>query len=171
MKTEDKKLVFLALGSNISPRRQYISQSLDLLRERFPGQFRISALYQTQPFKNLQQPAYINCVVECVSFLGPLEVLDAIAEIEVLIGRKRSGVKWESRVIDIDVLLWGEEVIQFPRLTVPHYDLCNRDFFLVPLLELNNTLVHPASGRFLVDILGSIPEDLKTHPEVVDAAG
>lgn len=159
------------MGSNISPRRQYISQSLDLLKKRFPGQFRVSALYQTRPFKNLQQPAYINCVVECISYMRPLEVLDVIAGIEVLIGRKRSGVKWESRVIDIDLLLWGEEVIQFPRLTVPHHDLCNRDFFLVPLLELNNSLVHPASGLSLAGVLGNIPEDLKTHPEVVDAAG
>ncbi len=75
------------------------------------------------------------------------------------------GEKWEPRIIDIDILLWADDIIEIPQLTIPHYDLNNRDFFLVPLLELNRSLVHPATGVLLQSILDEIPENLRTHPE------
>jgi 2-amino-4-hydroxy-6-hydroxymethyldihydropteridine diphosphokinase len=112
----------------------------------------------------MNQQAYINCSVQCWTDLNPLEMLDTISEIETIVGRKRSGKKWESRIIDIDILLWGKQVIEQPRLTIPHYDLSNRDFFLIPLLELDNTLIHPCKGDFLLTELEKIPPLLLTHP-------
>lgn len=164
METADKNLIFLSLGSNIAPRQQYVSKSIHLLKENFPDRFSVSSLYLTEPFQNQPQQAYINCAVRCQTHLQPEEVLDVITEIEHRVGRKRNGVKWESRIIDIDILLWGVEFIELPRLTIPHYDLPNRDFFLIPLLELDNTLVYPGSGIALSDLLGKIPHSLRTHP-------
>ncbi len=112
----------------------------------------------------MKQQPYINCSAKCWTDLTPLEMLDTISEMETRIGRKRNGKKWESRIIDIDILLWGKQVIEHPRLTIPHYDLSNRDFFLIPLLELDNTLIHPCHGGLLSSELGKIPQQLLTHP-------
>lgn len=169
MKTTDNRPIFLSLGSNISPRQAYISKSLNLLKNHFPAQFRVSSLYVTQPFQDLDQLAYINCCIQCWTDLKPLEMLDTIAEIEASVGRIRSGRKWESRIIDIDILLWGEHTIENPRLTIPHYDLINRDFFLIPLLELDKTLIHPVSGAQLANELEKIPRQLQTYPIKIEA--
>ncbi len=168
MKTADNNLVFLSLGSNISPRKHHISNSLQLLKEHFPVRFCVSSLDQTDPFQGLNQQAYINCAVQCWTDIKPLEMLDTISRIEIAVGRKRRGVKWESRIIDIDILLWGNQVIEHPRLTIPHYDLNNRDFFLIPLLELDKTLIHPYNGDLLINELQKIPPRLLTHPIVVE---
>jgi len=168
LKTADTCPVFLSLGSNISPRRAYISKSLSLLKKRFPSQFRVSSRYVTKPFQGLNQLAYINCCAECWTNLKSLDMLDTIAGIEALVGRIRSGQKWESRIIDIDILLWGKQIIKNQRLTIPHYDLSNRDFFLIPLLELDDTLIHPVTGVPLSNELGKIPQQLRTYPLKID---
>ena len=94
----------------------------------------------------------------------------AISEIETSVGRQRTGIKWESRIIDIDLLLWGNDIVKLPQLTIPHYDLSNRDFFLIPLLELNPSLVHPSTGTPLAGMLNMIPDILRTHPEKIELA-
>jgi 2-amino-4-hydroxy-6-hydroxymethyldihydropteridine diphosphokinase len=171
LKTADKNRVFLSLGSNISPRQLYLSESLHLLQESFPFRFRVSSLYATRPFQGVNQQSYINCSAECWTDLKPLEMLDTISAIEARVGRTRSGKKWESRIIDIDIVLWGKQVIEHPRLTIPHYDLCNRDFFLIPLVELDNTLIHPVSGDLLLNELGKISQQLLTYPTKIDQDG
>lgn len=94
-------------------------------------------------------------------------MLTVIQEIEQNQGRQRRGGRWESRTLDIDILLWGSMTIRSKQLTIPHYDLTNRDFFLIPLLELDSELLHPASGIPLSQALNTIPQHLRTHPEIV----
>lgn len=152
------------MGSNISPRRQYISKSLSLLEKRFPDQFRSASYYETEPFQNTRQQPYINTAACFACDLQPLELLSITSAIELAVGRIRSGVKWEPRTIDIDILLRGDDIVRTPQLTIPHYDLSNRDFFLVPLLELSSALVHPQTGEPLDNLLKKIPIALRTHP-------
>lgn len=171
MKPPDKNLVYLSLGSNIRPRQQYLAKSLELIQKRFPGQFCCSSLYQTRPFQNKLQDSYINAALHCETDLKPLEMLSVTAAIENEVGRRRSGEKWESRTIDIDILLWGDDIIKIPRLKIPHYDLNNRDFFLVPLLELNEHLVHPETGILLKETLISLPDEFRTYPEKMESFG
>jgi len=163
----DSHLVYLSLGSNIPPRRQFIKKSVELLEGLFPADFSCSSLYVTRPFQRPEQKSYINAALQCSCDLDPLEMLSVIGDMETSMGRRRGTEKWESRTIDIDILLWGASVIKKPQLTIPHYDLSNRDFFLVPLLELNSALVHPETGVPLRQLLATVPDHLRTYPESI----
>lgn len=85
-------------------------------------------------------------------------------DIENTVGRIRSGLKWESRCIDIDIALWEDKIVQQKELVIPHYDISNRDFFLVPLIELDNKLQNPRTGESLKTELSKITEERRTHP-------
>ena len=130
----DKK-VFLALGSNIHPKKDYILKSLHWLQKVF-GKMKISSIYETNPYNGLVQENYFNCVTSFFSQKDAFNVLKTIQEIEIKLGRKGIREKGQSRTIDIDILFFGKEIIKTETLVVPHYDFLNRDFFLQPLLEI-----------------------------------
>ena len=112
------------------------------------------------PLKISKPATYSQRVYNCrkITKTFPIKII----EIEKKIGRVRSGKVWESRVIDIDVLLYGNRNIQEEGLTIPHYDLSNRDFFLIPLLELNPDLLNPRTNKSLVQELKEIPQLIRT---------
>ncbi|MCP4756603.1 MAG: 2-amino-4-hydroxy-6-hydroxymethyldihydropteridine diphosphokinase [Proteobacteria bacterium] len=157
-------LVYLSLGSNISPRKKHIFESLGLLKSRFARKFRMSGLYRTLPYQGLQHPFFYNCCAGFKTRSSAVEVLETIGDIEKQIGRIRSTVKWEPRRIDLDILLFEDMTINLPDLTVPHYDVSNRDFFLIPLLELDADLINPRTNKSLQEELTRIPERLRTDP-------
>ena len=162
------RFVYLALGSNIRPRKRYLLKSVQALADNYPNCFRVSGCYVTRPYMGLDQPGYFNC---CVSFETPdsaLDVLGLIKQIEKQQGRERSDIKWGSRTIDIDILFFGDELIDQPELIIPHYDISHRDFFLVPMLELQDTFVNPRSGMLLSDELESIPIESRTNPKLIE---
>ncbi len=156
--------MFLAIGSNIDPRKDHIHSSFEKIQQRFPLEFSTSDLYLTEPYMEKDQASYYNCCVRFICDLSMLDLLDFILETEKEIGRKRRGRKWESRVIDLDIVFFGDKTIQLPNLTIPHYDVSNRDFFLIPLLELDESLKNPKTGLLLKDELANIPEEMRTHP-------
>ena len=158
------QIVFLAIGSNCKPRKANIIESLKLLQHRFPTDFRVSSLYKTEPYLCLKQSPYYNCCVRFQTKATARELLSFISSVENRLGRKRSGEKWESRSIDVDIVFYGEEIIKQPDLIIPHYDMINRDFFLIPLLELHQTLVNPETGFYLKDAISKIPNDQRTNP-------
>ncbi len=155
---------YLALGSNTSPRREHILNAINLLKNRFPEGFRISSLYLTRAFRNNKQDAYYNCCACFETDISPEELLKTILAFEKQIGRTRNGIKWSSRIIDIDIVLYGATIIESSNLTIPHYDLNQRDFFIIPLTELDQQLTNPKSNQLLSQILKAIPEDLLTYP-------
>ncbi|MBU2512870.1 2-amino-4-hydroxy-6-hydroxymethyldihydropteridine diphosphokinase [bacterium] len=156
--------VYLAIGGNTSPRKKFIIDSLAILKKTFPQGFHSSCLYLTEPFLRKVQPYYYNCCVLFFSDIQSDELLKITSSIELSLGRERDGTKWQTRTIDIDILLVGQQVVEKPNLAIPHYDLLNRDFFLIPLLELNNDLTYPLTGKALSDYLEEIPEEKRTHP-------
>ena len=158
--------VHLALGSNISPRRKYIEDAISLLRKRFPGGFRTSKKYVARAYQDSSQSDYLNCCVCFETSLSPRTVLEIVLDMEKRLGRVRDGIKWSARTIDIDILLHGPLVVDTSDLKIPHYDLEQRDFFIVPLLELEQTLVHPKTGKSLRLALGAIPRKLRTDPKI-----
>lgn len=157
--------IFLGLGSNIIPRKEHISKSLVAIKNEFPSNFRFSYLYLTDPFHSLHQPAYYNCCVGFDSSVAPEDLLSFCTSLEKELGRERSESRWASRVIDIDILLYGGKIIQKQNLIVPHYDLENRDFFLLPLIEIEPGLQLPGKHTKLSELLKKIPSELRTNPQ------
>jgi len=112
-----------------------------------------SSVYETAPWGKTDQPAYLNAVLELKTSLAPLDLLDCCQDIERRLGRVRGPERWAERVIDLDILLYGREVIRSERLVVPHEHLHDRAFALVPLLEIASDLRDPASNRPYAEVL------------------
>lgn len=136
--------IYLAIGSNIEPRRDYLRQAVDRLAEVIEP-FRISAIYETEPWGFVEQAKFLNQVLEGRTGLDPLELLDKVKTIEADLGRTptfRNG----PRVIDIDILLYGQRIFTSERLTIPHPRMMERAFMLVPLNEIAPDLLIPGGG-------------------------
>ena len=135
--------VYIALGSNLANPRQQLQDALQALNQlphsRLVAQ---SAFYQSQPLGPQDQPDYVNAVACLETALPALALLDALQQIEQQQGRVRLR-RWGERTLDLDILLFNQEVIQSERLTVPHYDMHNREFVIVPLYEIAPQLILP----------------------------
>ncbi len=115
-----------------------------------------SSLYRSAPMGPADQPDYVNAVMAIDTVLAPLVLLDQLQAIETAQGRVRVGERWGPRTLDLDLLLYGDEQIQHPRLTVPHAGLTEREFVLYPLLELAPELAIPGHGA-LVALVQACP--------------
>ena len=127
--------VFLGLGANLGDRRAALRAAVAELRALLED-VRVSALYETAPWGDEDQPAFLNAALRGRTELQPLNLLDATQAIEEQLGRVRTGRRWGPRAIDIDILLYGAEVVSHPRLTIPHAHLRERGFVLRPLTDL-----------------------------------
>jgi 2-amino-4-hydroxy-6-hydroxymethyldihydropteridine diphosphokinase len=106
----------------------------------------VSSFRETEPVGYLEQPDFLNAAVELETTLGPRELLDALLAVERSLGRTRGGERYGPRTIDLDLLLYGDEQVDEPGLTVPHPRLHERGFVLEPLAELDPALVVPGDG-------------------------
>ncbi|MCL5041949.1 MAG: 2-amino-4-hydroxy-6-hydroxymethyldihydropteridine diphosphokinase [Gammaproteobacteria bacterium] len=144
---------YIGLGSNQANPVVQLQQALKALAQlpasQLVGQ---SSLYRSAPMGPQDQPDYVNAVACLETALTPLALLDQLQAIEQLHGRERKGERWGPRTLDLDLLLYGKQSIDLPRLTVPHYGLEQRDFVLQPLAELAPQLVLP-NGRQITDLL------------------
>ena len=128
--------VGLGLGGNVGDSRAKIRAALDLLRERDVIVIaKVSSTYRTAPWGPVAQADFANACAIGVTRLAPLDLLDAVKRIERDLGRVES-VRWGPRVIDIDILFYGEEPFEDPRLILPHKELFARAFVLQPLAEI-----------------------------------
>lgn len=127
--------VFLGLGANLGDRRATLRAAVAELRGVLED-VRVSALYETAPWGDEEQPAFLNAALRGTTELAPLALLDATQAIEERLGRVRTGRRWGPRAIDIDILLYGGDVVSHPRLTIPHAQLRERGFALRPLADL-----------------------------------
>lgn len=135
---------YIAVGSNLGDPVAQAKNAIDALKilpkSRVTG---ISSLYSSQPMGPQNQPDYINAVVEIQTELAPLALLDATQAIEQQQGRVRKADRWGPRTLDLDILLYGDHILNEPRLTVPHYGMKVREFVLYPLAEIAPNLVLP----------------------------
>ena len=131
----------LGLGSNIGDKPANIARALDLLNARGLVRIsKISALYRTAPWGNLEQEDFANACALATTAATPLELLAEVKAVESLMGREES-VRWGPRLIDIDILFYGDTTLDVASLTLPHKDLFQRAFVLVPLAEIAPDLV------------------------------
>lgn len=130
--------VYLALGSNVGNRYEYISHAIALLSEKIHN-IQHSSVYETKPWGMLEQNTFFNMVIQAETTISPFELLDFIHQIEDTLIRVKTHVNGP-RTIDIDILLYDEEQIITPTLTIPHPRLHERDFVVVPLSELHPTI-------------------------------
>ena len=138
---------YVGLGANLGPREVTLLRAVDLLAGE-PGieVLAVSQLHETDPVGNTDQPEFLNGAVSAETTLEPREFLDALLRIERELGRVRDGTPWGPRTIDLDLLVYGDEIVDEPGLRVPHPRLHERRFALEPLVELEPELVIPGQG-------------------------
>jgi 2-amino-4-hydroxy-6-hydroxymethyldihydropteridine diphosphokinase len=140
-------LAYVGLGSNLGEREATLRRALDLL-DATPGVsvVGVSRFRETEPVGFLDQPRFLNGAAAVEAELPPRELLERLLEIERELGRTRTGPRFGPRTIDLDLLIYGGEVVDEPGLTVPHPRLHERRFALEPLAELDPALVVPGRG-------------------------
>ncbi|MCL2768993.1 MAG: 2-amino-4-hydroxy-6-hydroxymethyldihydropteridine diphosphokinase [Solirubrobacterales bacterium] len=149
----------LGLGSNVGERRVWLERAVAALPGVGVRPTRSSSLYDTDPVGEvLDQPAFLNACVLADTSLEPLELLDAAKRVERELGRPQRGRRHGPRPIDIDILLLGELELSHERMTLPHEQVLNRRFVLIPALELDFELGVPGGPR-LADALAALPPD------------
>ena len=155
----DMERVFLGLGSNIGDRTANIERASRLIGEIEAVRLvRMSSLFETEPVGYEDQPDFINAVLEIGTPLTPRELLAAVKEIEQRMGRTRT-VRFGPRIIDVDILLFGQRVIDEPGLTIPHPRMHERRFVLGPLAEIAPEAVHPVLKKSVMELY----RDLSPH--------
>ncbi|MGE8683719.1 MAG: 2-amino-4-hydroxy-6-hydroxymethyldihydropteridine diphosphokinase [Acinetobacter sp.] len=140
-------VTYIGLGSNLGDSRQILIEAVQKLATL--GTVKISRLYQSPPMGPQDQPNYLNAAVQLITDLAPLALLDELQRFEQESGRVRLR-HWGERTLDLDLLIYGEEQIHNERLTVPHIGVMERDFVLMPLLDLDANL--QLKGQLLKDL-------------------
>lgn len=151
--------VFLLLGSNLGDRQKLLQQAVELIGQDVAPVLQQSSVYETQSWGKTDLPDYLNQVITLQTDIPAQEILKRTMAIEHLIGRTRNE-KWGSRVIDIDILFYGDKIIEEPNLTVPHPQLHNRRFTLEPLAELAPALIHPLLNKSVIVIKNELKDNL-----------
>ncbi|MCX7983492.1 MAG: 2-amino-4-hydroxy-6-hydroxymethyldihydropteridine diphosphokinase [Bacteroidetes bacterium] len=145
--------VFIGLGSNIEPRRYYIERAVTELQHHPEiNWIRASSLYETEPVGVVHQPYFVNMVVEVQTSLPPDELLRTLKDIEHRVGRIERE-RWGPREIDLDILLYGDVIIETDTVRIPHPCLARRRFVLEPLVEIAAEFCDPLSGKTLAQLL------------------
>ena len=149
--------IYLSLGSNLGDRLGNLRAAIAALPDAGVRVHKISSIYETEPVDFVEQPWFLNCVLEGESNHLPLDLLHALQTIELRMGREKKVPKGP-RLIDLDILFYADQVIDTPELQIPHPRIAQRRFVLLPLAEIAPTFRHPASGRTVTAMLGQTPD-------------
>ena len=152
-----KQTVYLSLGSNVGDRAKNLQDALAALEAKNVHVVRVSSMFETEPVDYLDQPWFLNSAVQAETQLPPLELLHALREIEAKMGSQKLVPKGP-RLIDMDILLYGDETIDTPELQVPHPRMHIRRFVLAPLAEIAPKTRHPILGVSVAEILANLPD-------------
>ena len=151
--------VFLLLGSNLGDRIQLLQQAINCIEAEITPVIKQSAVYETQSWGKTDSPDYLNQVILIQTELPAQIVLQKILNIEWKIGRVREE-KWGPRLIDIDILFYGDALIDEPELQVPHPELHKRRFTLAPLAEIAPDFIHPTLNKNILQLKNELKDNL-----------
>jgi 2-amino-4-hydroxy-6-hydroxymethyldihydropteridine diphosphokinase len=151
--------VFLGLGSNMGNRADNLARATDLLSQRVK-MVRTSSTYDTEPVGGTRQPRFLNTVCHVRTRLSPLGLLTLCKGIESKLGRK-PGKPNAPRPMDIDILFYGDRVVETAKVTIPHPRLTERAFVLVPLAEIAPELAHPVTGQTATRMLAALQKGIQ----------
>ncbi len=150
----------LLLGVNLGDRIATLAEAKKRIGQRIGSVVKASSLYETQPWGKPDQPEFINQALEVATNLPPLAVLKAILEIEQQLGRTRQE-KWDARTIDIDMLFYENRILNTSDLTLPHPQLHERNFALVPMLEIAPNKQHPIFKKTIEELYEASADELE----------
>jgi 2-amino-4-hydroxy-6-hydroxymethyldihydropteridine diphosphokinase len=145
--------VFLGLGTNLGDREKKLQGALDKIAEFIGIIFSRSSVYETEPWGFQSSDHFLNMVIGVETNLNPSGLLGRLLMIESLLGRLRDGKQYSSRIIDIDILLYGSQKVDIISLKIPHPRMHERKFVLVPLCEIAPDFVHPVFGKSMNELL------------------
>lgn len=147
---------YIALGSNMGDKKAYLDAAVEKLKSHPRCKVvKVADYIQTEPYGGVEQDAFLNSALELRTLLYPEELLRLLNQIEAEAGRERT-IHWGPRTLDLDILFYDDCVIDIPSLTVPHIDLQNRDFVLVPMVQLAPYLRHPVLHRTMRQLLDAL---------------
>ncbi|MGN6477358.1 MAG: 2-amino-4-hydroxy-6-hydroxymethyldihydropteridine diphosphokinase [Flavipsychrobacter sp.] len=150
---------YLSLGSNKGDRIEYLKRALEILSKKAGTVTKVSPIYQTAAWGKTDQPDFYNIAVEIGTSSPAEQLLNAILETEQELGRHRTE-KWGQRTIDIDILFYGNEIINSTNLVIPHPHLQDRRFVLQPLNDINPKLIHPEIKKDISTLLAECTDPL-----------
>ena len=149
-------IVYLALGSNLGDREANLRAAIEVLELELQIT-NCSAVYETPPWGYLDQSRFLNQVVEAETSLSPAELLDYIKGVEVKLGRQET-FQFGPRIIDLDIIFFGKEVIDTPPLIIPHPRMAERGFVLLPLADIAPHFQHPTLGESVSELLSKVDQ-------------
>jgi 2-amino-4-hydroxy-6-hydroxymethyldihydropteridine diphosphokinase len=167
--TIDKRInntLLLSLGGNVGDVRKVFAKAINGIESELGEVLKQSSIYKTAAWGVENQPDFLNQVLIVETKLKPLDCLTKVLKLEHDLGRVRSGKKWEERVIDIDILFYDEKVIDLPNLKVPHPFLHERNFILIPLVEIYSDFVHPQLNKTILELKKMCFDDLEVIKDV-----
>ena len=150
---------FLLLGSNLGNRKINFEAARNLIEQQCGAIIQLSSLYETAAWGKTDQPPFLNQAMEIETELSAGQLMKQLLKIEKMMGRERKE-KYASRMIDIDILLFNEEQYDLPFLKIPHPEMQNRRFALIPLAEIAANIRHPVSGKSISQLLKECPDKL-----------
>jgi len=154
--------VYLATGSNIGDKSAHLTKALELIEAYVGDLVQVSGVYRTAAWGIEDQPEFLNQAMAVDCNLEPEPLLLAVMEIERQMGRERR-IRWGERLIDIDILFYGNLVSQSQRLTIPHPFIQERNFVLQPLLEIAPDFCHPVLEKSIRELAAACPDPLKVE--------
>ena len=151
---------YLLIGGNLGNRKENLSNATGLIRTQCGVVINASSLYETAAWGMTEQPSFLNQVLEISTSLDAKQLMRRILKIENMMGRVRKE-KFGPRTIDIDILFYENEIHDLLFLKIPHPELQNRRFVLVPLAEINSELQHPVLKKTIAELLEECPDNLE----------
>ena len=152
--------VYLGLGTNIGDRQLNLTRAIELLSLALGKCIAVSRFIETAPWGFKSSNSFLNCAAAFETELQPTELLDTTESIERELGRtvKSQGGNYSDRIIDIDILIYGDEIIETERLTIPHPLMHKRDFVLQPMAEIAPDVVHPVLDKSIILLLKELAQ-------------
>jgi 2-amino-4-hydroxy-6-hydroxymethyldihydropteridine diphosphokinase len=162
------KDIFILLGSNLNDPHKQLQTAFDFIQREIGPIVQKSSIYHSAPWGVSEQPDFLNQVLQVQTSLTAQQVLKANLSIEERMGRKRE-IKWGSRIIDIDILYFDHDIINDSNLKIPHPEIQNRRFTLIPLCEIKPDFIHPVLNVSNNALLLRCPDHLEVHQQKEEA--